>query len=575
MALILDIETDSLNAKQIWLVVTKYTQTASIECWRDGTEFQKHIQRYNKIIGHNIRSFDIPILNALWGCHIRMSQIVDTLILSQLFNPKRDGGHSLDNLSSLVRMRKLPFKDFSNYSDEMRKYCINDVEVTHKVYDYLLRYEGNGFSDTSIDLEHKVRYIIDKQQRHGFKVDVRKATSLMCDIRKQSAQIEEEILTFFKPKVRPVRDVKVKYKKDGTLSKVGLYHLDSMAQLGGDHTTIRYEGFNLSSPKQIVERMNEYGWKPTVFTPKGSPKVCEENLNTLPSSAPSAVKNLATWKALETRWKTLESWLDACDSKGRIHGKVFTIGAVTGRMTHADPNMANIVSSEKIYGKESRECLICDDDYVLVDTDASGLELRMLAHYMRDDEFMHEVVNGDPHTVNMKAAGLSSRSEAKTFIYAFLYGAGAEKIGRIVGGNIRSGSKLKKRFLSNMPALKNLIEKVIDIAERNRFVKGLDGRKLHIRSPHAALNTLLQGAGAIVCKQWVVEMDKNIRAKGVDANLVCSVHDQYVYEVHKRDVDTFSRICYKAIEDAGHVLKVRCPLTCEVGVGFNWYEAEH
>ena len=237
----------------------------------------------------------------------------------------------------------------------MRKYCINDVEVTHKVYDYLLRYEGNGFSDTSIDLEHKVRYIIDKQQRHGFKVDVRKATSLMCDIRKQSAQIEEEILTFFKPKVRPVRDIKVKYKKDGTLSKVGLYHLDSMAQLGGDHTTIRYEGFNLSSPKQIVERMNEYGWKPTVFTPKGSPKVCEENLNTLPSSAPSAVKNLATWKALETRWKTLESWLDACDSKGRIHGKVFTIGAVTGRMTHADPNMANIVSSEKIYGKESRE----------------------------------------------------------------------------------------------------------------------------------------------------------------------------------------------------------------------------
>ena len=126
-----------------------------------------------------------------------------------------------------------------------------------------------------------------------------------------------------------------------------------------------------------------------------------------------------------------------------------------------------------------------------------------------------------------------------------------------------------------MPALKNLIEKVIDIAERNRFVKGLDGRKLHIRSPHAALNTLLQGAGAIVCKQWVVEMDKNIRAKGVDANLVCRVHDQYVYEVHKRDVDTFSRICYKAIEDAGHVLKVRCPLTCEVGVGFNWYEAEH
>ena len=575
MALVLDIETDSLDAKKIWVVITKDTKTDEVRTFREPMGFSDHVRGYNTIVGHNLLSFDVPILNRLWNAHIKLSQVVDTMILSQLFSPNRKGGHSLKNLAQLAGCDKIDFSNFSEYSEDMLEYCINDVEITHSVYKYLMSYDKYGFSQQSILLEHNIRYVINKQQDHGFLIDMQKATELLYEIKTKNEAIEKEIRGFFKPKVRAIKDIKVKRKKDGSISKVGLNHIEDLKYLGGNHTTIRYEDFNLASPKQIVERMEEYGWSPTQFTPKGAPKVCEENLDTLSASAPESVKKLALWKSLETRWKTVESWIDASSDDGRVHGKVFTMGAVTGRMTHSNPNMANIVSSNKLYGKESRECFIAPEGYMLVDVDASGLELRMLAHYMNNEDFTNEVVNGDPHTANMKAAGLSTRSEAKTFIYAFLYGAGAEKIGSIVGGTAKVGAQLKKTFLSNMPSLKKLQDSVSTKALSQGYVNGIDGRRIHIRSPHAGLNTLLQGAGAIVCKQWAIEIDKMVRRERLEAHLVCSVHDQYVYEVGEKCVDRFREVCNKGIEQSGEYLNVRCPLSCDIGVGKTWYEAEH
>jgi DNA polymerase-1 len=575
MDLIVDIETDKLDAQTIWVAATKDVQTDEIRTFTRPVEFNTYIRNYDTLIGHNFLSFDAPILNRLWNSKIGVRRVCDTLVMSTLFNPMRTGGHSLKNLSLLSGTQKLEFSDFSEYSDDMLKYCINDVEVTHSVYRYLNMYEGSGFSKQSILLEHDIRHVINKQQNHGFLLDVPMAMGLLNEIRTINDDTEKQIYAYFKPKVRCVRDVKVRHKKDGSVSKVGLSHIDNMSQLGGDHTTIRYEEFNLGSPKQIVERMNEYGWKPVEFTPKGAAKVSDANLATLPSTAPDAVKKLVEWKTLETRWKTIDSWLDAAEVDNRVHGRVFTMGAVTGRMTHSNPNMANIVSTRKKYGKESRMCFTSSSNYVLVDTDASGLELRMLAHYMNNSEFTDEVVSGDPHTANMKAAGLSSRDEAKTFIYAFMYGAGVEKIGSIVGGGAKRGRELKNTFLANMPDLKNLQKKVVDKADTLGYINGLDGRRLFIRYSHAALNTLLQGAGAIVCKKWAVLIDTYIRKEKLDAHLVCSIHDQYVYEVHTNDVESFKLVCYKSISEAGKILKVRCPLTCEVGVGKTWFDANH
>ena len=256
-----------------------------------------------------------------------------------------------------------------------------------------------------------------------------------------------------------------------------------------------------------------------------------------------------------------------------MHGRVLTLRTITGRMAHHKPNMAQVPSVSSPFGAECRSLWITSNPqtHQLVGTDASGLELRCLAHYMNDKKFTQEVLMGDVHTANQKAAGLGTRDQAKTFIYAFLYGAGPAKIGKIVGGSSRAGRELIGKFLKNMPALQRL-RSAIQEAAQSGTIKGLDGRKLHIRSEHAALNTLLQGAGAIICKQWLVEMDKRIRKAGLDAQLVASVHDEYQFEVARPDIKRFTQITKEAIHQTQNVLSLQCNLDCDHKIGNNWSE---
>ena len=316
--------------------------------------------------------------------------------------------------------------------------------------------------------------------------------------------------------------------------------------------------------------MEEAGWKPTEFTPKGAPKVSEANLATLPDNAPEPAKKLSEWKMLETRWKTVESWLNALGKDGRVHGKVFSLGAVTGRMTHADPNMANIVAVYKPYGKQSRECwTVPSNDYRICGMDAQGLELRMLAHYMQDDAYAEEVVNGDPHTVTMQALDIDDRALAKTFIYAFLYGASPSKLGSILNLSQSQGGVIRQRFLNNMPSLQNLLARVEQVADRG-YIRGIDGRRLYVRSAHAALNTLLQGGGAILCKQWSICMDRAIEKEHLRAKLVNTIHDELQFEVHQQDAERVAELAQSSIREAGHLLKLRVQMDAEAKIGFSW-----
>mgnify|MGYP006246154773 FL=1 len=319
--------------------------------------------------------------------------------------------------------------------------------------------------------------------------------------------------------------------------------------------------------------MNEFGWKPVDFTPKGTPRVTENNLATLPDNAPEVAKKVAEWKMLETRWKTINSWLDNRGKDGRIHGRVQTLGTVTGRMSHSDPNMANIISVRKPYGYESRSCWTVQDTsrYCLVGMDAQGLELRMLAHYMGDPIYSSIVVDGDPHTENQKKAQLPTRDMAKTFIYAFLYGAGVAKIGKIVNGSPADGTALKKRFLKNLPSLQRLIDKVQTAAQRGH-IRGLDGRRIFIRHQHAALNTLLQGAGAIVCKQWSIFMDEAIQRERLNAHLVNTIHDELQYEVDKDHATHIIELADSTMQDVGKFFNMRVRLNAEARQGNNWAE---
>jgi DNA polymerase I-like protein with 3'-5' exonuclease and polymerase domains len=427
----------------------------------------------------------------------------------------------------------------------MVSYCIQDTLVTQKLYEYLTKEMSHDYSQESIKLEHEVAFIIAEQERSGFRFDEVKALQLLSVLKTKLDTICVEMQRIFPPKVTSGRTHKT--------------HGRPLSDI--------VEDFNPGSRKQIAERLIEKGWKPKKHTEKGSVIVDETTLEGL--DFPEA-KAIAEYLMLQKRIAQVESWVDAIQTDGRVHGQVITNGAVTGRMTHHSPNMAQVPNSGSPYGPDCRELWIVEKGYKLVGIDASGLELRMLAHYMKDDAYTTEVVSGDIHTANQKAAGLETRNQAKTFIYAFLYGAGAAKIGSIVGGSSKEGQALITRFLRNTPRLRALREKVSRIYVQKAWLPGLDGRKLLVRSEHSALNTLLQGAGAIAMKQALVIFNKRLRQSKMDYKFVANVHDEWQLEVEEHRADEAGKMGVQAITDASVVLNMRCPLGGEYRVGNNW-----
>ena len=407
------------------------------------------------------------------------------------------------------------------------------------------------FSEESIELEHSVAAIIAKQERNGFKLDQIYATCLLTDIKSKMAGIYDRMQERWPP-----------FTLERISDKTGKRLKDSVVT------------FNPGSRQQIGEKLKELGWKPKLFTPTGHPIVDEGVLANV--KIPEA-QIIAEYLMLSKRVAQIESWLLAVKKDGRVHGKVITNGAVTGRMTHSSPNMAQIPNSGSIYGPECRECWTVEDGNVLVGCDASGLELRMLAHYMKDQDYVRTVTEGsskdgtDVHTVNQRAAGLSTRDNAKTFIYAFLYGAGDAKIGSIVGGNAKAGAKLKENFLGQTPALAKLIDKVKGLSSKG-YLFGLDGRRIWVRSEHAALNTLLQGAGAIVMKKALVLFDNKVIANKWNVKYVANVHDEAQLECSRDIAEDVGKAFKQSIIEAGEHFKLRCPLDGQYKIGNNWRE---
>ncbi len=404
----------------------------------------------------------------------------------------------------------------------------------------------------------------------------RQAVELLSELKHRMGEIEMEIHNEWKPMAKLVKEFRPKFNKNGSLSRVGLGFVDSPDYVWVDRSfdgmdtgwtsVIRWVDFNLGSRQQIAERLSLKGWQPDRFTDKGSPIVDESTLDGV--DIPEA-KLINEYLLLQKRVGMMNNWLDNLKQDGRLHGRVNTNGAITGRMTHRDPNMAQVPASYSPYGKEMRKLFTVPSGYKLVGADAAQLELRMLAHYMNDEDYTNEILNGDIHSTNQVAAGLDTRDKAKTFIYAFLYGAGDAKIGSIVGGSSFDGRTLKARFLSNTPALAGLRQRVDDTVRQRGWLKGLDGRKLHIRSAHSALNTLLQSAGAIVMKQALVHLVDTCQLR---YKLVGNIHDEIQAEVHEEDAHAFGQQVVQSIRMTEQSLGLRCPMDGDYKVGNNWSE---
>ena len=546
MQVVLDIETDGFNPSKIHCIVAKNIDTNLVTVFDPDHlySFNSWSKNVDKFIMHNGLSFDAPILNRLLGTNIKPDRIIDTLILSQLFNPLRDKGHSLKAWGEKLNMLKGgEGVNFLVYNQAMLDYCKQDVEITHVVYKELIN-ESKGFSKESVDLEHKVRLILNQQENNGFAFNMRKAQEMRAKLRDDLHDLEQWSLEEFEP---TIVEMKTKTKEIP---------------------------FNIGSRQQIADRLIKRGWKPSQYTDKDNIIMNESVLKTIKEPSLKVIaERFAKYFLLQKRVVMIEAWIDACQEDERVHGRVMTLRTVTGRMAHNSPNMAQVPATYSPYGKDCRNLWTVSDPvrYKLVGTDASGLELRCLAHYLKDTTYTDEILKGDIHTKNMELAGIKDRDQAKTFNYAFLYGAGPDKIGKIVGAGKEQGKMLIKRFLSNLPALKRLREQVEDAGRRGR-IKAIDGRYLKVRSAHSALNTLLQGAGAIICKQWLVHIMSRVYQKNLGVKLVASVHDEYQFEVLNKDVGDFCAITKIAMKETEQTLKLRCPLDNDYKVGTTWTE---
>jgi len=540
-----DIETDGLDATTIWCAVCRNNGVSEVIC--NEQDFKAYVSdRPNASwVFHNGIGFDVPVLGRLWNVSFDRSRIVDTLVLSRLADPSRSGGHSLRNWGNTLGFAKGDHNDWSQLTPEMIDYCLRDVELTEAVYNKL-KVELDGFKQESVDLEHQVQWLMQQQEDNGWLLDQRLCHLLVAKFKERMNEIESDLQAVFPPVVEERYS-----EKTGKRLK--------------DKVTV----FNVGSRQQVADRLTAKGAVWSAVTTTGKPVVDEKTLKEN-HHVPEA-QQVLEYLLLQKRHSQVKSWLEHVKEDGRVHGRVISNGAVTGRMTHQNPNMAQVPSSSSQYGEECRRCWTVPEGYKLVGADASGLELRMLAHYMGDEEFTDVLLREDIHTRNQLAAGLATRAQAKTFIYAFLYGAGDAKIGSIVGGSAKDGNQLRTRFLRNTPTLETLRDRVGQAA-RKGYLVGLDGRKLWVRSEHSALNTLLQAAGAVVMKKALVLLNLHATEHNINFKFIGNIHDEIQSEVATKQAEKFGWLAVECIKAAGISFSLRCPLDGEYQIGNTWSE---
>lgn len=555
------------------------------------------LQDADEISGHNIVKFDIPAIQKLFPKFNPKGKIFDTLLMSKLVYPdigeiddknirkgrfpkKLRGKYSLKAWGYRLGELKGEYCEqedcWAEWSVDMQRYCEQDVIVTKKLYNLL---KSKNISQEAIELEQEFACIIGEQEQRGVYFDFDKAIELQADLYQQKYEIEKQLKQVFEDEiVEEVFIPKVNNTKKGYVK-------------GQPFIKKKIIEFNPASRKMIADRLiKKYNWKPKIKTETGKPKIDETVLETLDyPEAPLLKDYFLLIKTLGQLSDGKNAWLKMYNLKTEaIHGQVDTLGAVTGRCTHNRPNLAQVpaVSKDKEgnalygiaggWGYECRSLFKARKGYKLVGCDASGLELRCLAHYMSDAAYTHEILNGDIHTKNQHAAGLATRAEAKRFIYAFNYGGGDSLIGSIVGGGAKKGKEIKKKILASLPALDKLIKSVKHKAKTRGFLYGLDKRKLKIRAEYLALNVLLQSAGAVVMKKALCVLYQSLLDKGwkqgIDFAFVLNIHDEYQAEVREDLINEYKVMAVEAIRKAGEYFKFRCPLDGEAKVGNNWAE---
>lgn len=648
-SVVIDIEANGLdNPTKIWVIACKEVDTGNIHVFRevstDAAErarFLQYAQGVSVWIGHNLLGYDYPVLNDLIDLQIPHvgSNCVDTLIVSKLVNYSRDEGHSLESYGIQFGFHKGEFNDWSKYSQEMEEYCIRDCELCLLIYKHYLHIISDPNWRDALALEHEFQLIVNSLHDNGFSFNTKKAEGLLKTVQKELSELDLEITKAFPPKLKLIREITPTYTKHGTLHKKDFKWVkdgDLSVFNGGPFSLCEWREFNPASHKQIIEILNEAGWKPVdktkahidterelnrlkyqrnrseqldltireLYTKLENQrlsgwKINENNLETLPSDAPLAARLLAKRILLESRRRTLTEWLGLVTSSSRIHGEFQGIGAWTHRMSHQNPNTANIPSefeqdgSIKLLGKEMRQLWQAGPRRLLVGVDAEGIQLRIFAHYINDPEFTVALVRGrkddktDPHSLNQRILGnvCKTRQAAKRFIYALLLGGGVGKLSEILGCSQAETREALDRLLERYTGFAKLRKEVIPRDAEQGFFLGLDGRKVPIpggtvgNRKHLCMSGYLQNGEAIIMKKACLLWHDLIEDEFKFVNFV---HDEWQTEV-KNNMEVAIRVAKlqaDSLRIVGEQLKLNCPLAGsywnedhkDYTIGNNWYQ---
>lgn len=575
MNYILDLECDNLLDKvtKIHCIVMKDINTN--EVFTDKNVCIEKIKEAKMLIGHNIIAFDMPVIKKILNIKTK-AELFDTLVATRLiyahikevdfklmhngFPKNLIGSQSLKAWGYRLKMHKgeKP-QSWDTFTPEMLKYCEQDVHVTHTLYNKILSKE---YSEESLKLEHDVQLLCTEMMSNGIGFDTAAAKKLYASLSDEREKLGLELQKFFPPWIEETKFIP---KRDN--KKMGY-------KAGVTFIKKKEIQFNPNSRDHIAFRLKQNrNWQPKEFTPDGRAKVDDEILKEL--QWPEA-KLLSRYFMIQKRIAQIaegnNAWLKL-ERNNRLYGSINTNGAITGRATHSNPNLAQVPAVILEYGPECRSLFCASEGYVLVGADMSQIELRVLGHYMSaydNGEYANDVINGDIHTRTLQALGLKQEERwlAKRFMYTWLYGGGGKKLGEVMGVTTEEGFKLKDKFLKKIPALKQLVTKVQEVSA-NGDIGGLDGRRIFCRSQHSALNSLLQSGAAIASKHWIAECKQFLNK---DCKLVAWIHDELILEVKKGKEELIKKEVIKAIERAGVKSHLRVPLTGDSKIGHSWKE---
>ena len=594
MKYVFDIETNGFFPDKIWCLVLQDTQTGEVLSYSDYDDDLPNVSEgldvlsnAKVIAGHNIIGFDLPIMKNLLGwVPAEGTRVWDTFLMSQLCKYQRGHLHGLKGWGGFFEYPKGDHEDWTCYSKEMLTYCIRDVELNTKVYDWvskessILMKNNPKFLD-ALKLEHDFAMVNTEITQKGWVFDMDKAKDLYDHIIERMEEIEDEI----NPQLGKVavmrgnKEVDKIIKKDGSYLKkvVDWFQLEQDCKLSngpvkGPYTRIELVDVDIGQMAEVKKFLMDKGWKPDDWTIKKidgkwirqSPKLTDTSLKPLGRIG----KLVSDYYMLRNRLATVEGWIEEVKdperfNDGRLHGSMFTIGTPSFRCRHR--TIVNIPGVHAPYGKELRSLLTCEEGYKVIGADSAGNQFRGLCHYIGDESFTNEVINGDVHQRNADVLGIS-RPGAKTFIYAYLFGAGHAKLGEAISGkkSAKIGKEADEKFKATLPGLKVLKDSLeqefrhTEMSTGQGFIMGADGRRVMVGSEHQTLNYLLQTLEGITCKAALVYASQKIKEAGLDAYPVLFYHDETVFVAKESDAEAVKDICVEAFREAPKAAGVMC-----------------